>query len=204
MTEPNNTLEIETKKGDSRADLLADAVTTPSVAAGLSVQIYGGTGITGDTLDTMSLIKALRRDIKDLKSGDMSHAEHMLAAQAATLDAVFHNMLRRASQAEYVQPMEAYMRIAMKAQAQCRTTWEAVSEIKNPRNVSFVRQANYANGPQQVNNFDARTGKTGNPPNEQSVGDANELRENRGAQALESGDDPTLETMGEVHRTKIA
>ena len=47
---------------------------------------------------------------------------------------------------------ETYLRLALKAQAQCRTTWESLAEIKNPRAVAFVRQANIAHGPQQVNN----------------------------------------------------
>jgi len=36
------------------------------------------------------------------------------------------------------------------AQSQCRATWEAIAEVKNPRAVAFVRQAYIAAGPQQV------------------------------------------------------
>ena len=53
---------------------------------------------------------------------------------------------------EYINAADTYMRLALKAQAQCRSTLEALAEIKNPRPVSFVKQANIANGPQQVNN----------------------------------------------------
>ena len=44
-----------------------------------------------------------------------------------------------------------YMRLSLKAQSQSRTTCEALSEIKNPRQVAFVKQANIATN-QQVNN----------------------------------------------------
>jgi hypothetical protein len=44
------------------------------------------------------------------------------------------------------------MRLGLKAQSQCRTTIEALALLKNPPNVAFVRQANIANGHQQVNN----------------------------------------------------
>jgi hypothetical protein len=44
------------------------------------------------------------------------------------------------------------MRLALKAQSQCRATLETLSVVKNPPSVAFVRQANIANGPQQVNN----------------------------------------------------
>jgi hypothetical protein len=46
---------------------------------------------------------------------------------------------------------EIYMRIGLKAQAQCRANLEAIAEIKNPKPV-FAKQTNIANGPQQVNN----------------------------------------------------
>jgi hypothetical protein len=43
------------------------------------------------------------------------------------------------------------MRLALKAQSQCRATLEALANIKNPP-VVIARQANFAAGPQQVNN----------------------------------------------------
>lgn len=42
--------------------------------------------------------------------------------------------------------------MALKAQAQCRATLEALAEIKNPRPVAFVKQANISGEHQQVNN----------------------------------------------------
>jgi len=53
---------------------------------------------------------------------------------------------------EYINAAEIYLRLALKAQAQCRTTVETLVEMKNPRPVAFVSQANISNGPQQVNN----------------------------------------------------
>ena len=44
------------------------------------------------------------------------------------------------------------MKFALRAQAQSRATWEAVAAIKNPSVFGFVKQANIAHGPQQVNN----------------------------------------------------
>jgi hypothetical protein len=37
-------------------------------------------------------------------------------------------------------------------ESQCRTTLETLATIKNPPDVAFVKQANYAAGPQRVNN----------------------------------------------------
>src|SRR3546814_3695576 len=46
------------------------------------------------------------------------------------------------------------MRLALKAQSQARTTIETLAEVKNPKAVAFVKQANIANN-QQVNNGDS-------------------------------------------------
>jgi hypothetical protein len=73
----------------------------------------------------------------------------------------------------------------LKAQAQCRVTLVALAEMKNPRPVAFVQQANIAAGLQQVNNGappvvelpafpDSRTGCAWD-----SKTSANELLENR-------------------------
>jgi hypothetical protein len=43
------------------------------------------------------------------------------------------------------------MRMVLKAQSQCRATLKTLATIKNPP-VVFARQANIAQGPQQVNN----------------------------------------------------
>src|SRR3546814_13505993 len=45
------------------------------------------------------------------------------------------------------------MRLALKAQSQARTTIETLAEVKNPKAVAFVKQANIANN-QQVNHGD--------------------------------------------------
>ena len=44
------------------------------------------------------------------------------------------------------------MGLALKAQAQSRATISALVDLKHPRQATFVKQANIAHGPQQVNN----------------------------------------------------
>jgi hypothetical protein len=120
--------------------------------------------------DIDSLIVGLAAQAKALKRGDLTDAERMLMAQASTLDVIFNQLARRAaaSMGEYLNAAETYLRLALKAQGQCRATLETLSLVKNPRSVSFVRQANIANGPQQVNNGTApptpRPRETENPP----------------------------------------
>ena len=85
--------------------------------------------------------------------GDMRSCEVVLTAQAAALNAIFNELARRAAlnMGQHLGATETYLRLAMKAQSQCRSTIETLSDMKSPP-VVFARQANIANGPQQVNN----------------------------------------------------
>ena len=47
----------------------------------------------------------------------------------------------------------AFMNMALKAQSQSRATIQALIELKYPKQATFVKQANIANGNQQVNNM---------------------------------------------------
>jgi hypothetical protein len=104
--------------------------------------------------DIDALIVGFALQGRALRRGDLTDAERMLMAQATTLDVIFNQLARRAALhvGQSVGACDAYLRLALKAQSQCRATLETLSLVKNPRPVSFVRQANIANGPQQVNN----------------------------------------------------
>jgi hypothetical protein len=95
---------------------------------------------------------------KTIGKGDLTRAEEMLIAQAQTLNCIFNNLAQRAAQRPNgsgpntnIHGTEIYLRLALKAQNQCRATLQAVATIKNPP-IVFAQQANISNGPQQVNN----------------------------------------------------
>jgi hypothetical protein len=67
------------------------------------------------------------------------------------LNGLFANLAHRARTTEYTDKLDRYLRLALKAQGQCRATLETLAAIKNPPTV-IARQANFAHGPQQVNN----------------------------------------------------
>lgn len=124
---------------------------TPAVNAAFTLAQWAEDG-QGD-ID--SLIVSFGLQGRALRQGDLTDAERMLMAQASTLDVIFHQLARRAAQQvdQSLTACDAYLRLALKAQSQCRATLETLSLAKNPRPVSIVRQAkNIANGPQQVNN----------------------------------------------------
>ncbi|MFO1266895.1 MAG: hypothetical protein U1F67_09045 [Rubrivivax sp.] len=100
-----------------------------------------------------ALMDRLAEDVKDVWAGDMRQAEAMLYGQAHALQTIFVSLARRAALniGEHMGATETYLRLALKAQGQCRATLETLAAIKNPP-VLFARQANIAHGPQQVNN----------------------------------------------------
>lgn len=75
----------------------------------------------------------------------------MLAIQSRTLDLVFNDFLVKASMQTSFDIKEKYLRLAFKSQSQCRATVESLAVIQQGPAI-FARQANIANGPQQVNN----------------------------------------------------
>ncbi len=56
--------------------------------------------------------------------------------------------------------LDRYLKLALRAQSQCRATWEALATMKNPPMIGYVGQANIAHGHQQVNNAALTAGVT--------------------------------------------
>lgn len=154
------------------------------------------------------LVGATQQAVERAKRGGTEQADSLLTSQAIALNAVFLEMSRRAAlnMGQHIGAMETYMRLALKAQSQCRTTLETLAEIKNPRAVAFVKQANIAGGHQQVNNLASESpgpvpeeaGRAGTKrrPNEllEEISDAQWL-DPRAAPAAGAGN-PGLATVG--------
>ena len=106
-------------------------------------------GTTED--DLQGIADGLGEQTVKVQDGDMRPIEGMLYRQAKTLETMFTSLARRAANNDGLKQFQVNLTLALKAQSQCRSTLEALAEIKNPRPVSFVKQANISNGPQQVN-----------------------------------------------------
>ena len=127
------------------------------------------------------------------------HVERMLVNQILSLDMLFTNLTQRSGRQDPFKGIEVFMRLVLKAQAQARSTAEALALLKNP--MPYIRQANIANGPQQVNNGQSATG-AGNfqtEPNKLLEADHGE-RLDFGAQAAAGRGNQALEAVGAVHR----
>jgi len=126
-----------------------ELVLSPTIQSAIGIQAWGK--FAGDA-DLSELLENLHERVKKVEGGDMQPVEAMLYGQAMTLQTIFTSLARRAASQEYLKHFQVNLTLALKAQAQCRATLEALAEIKNPRPVAFVKQANISSGPQQVNN----------------------------------------------------
>lgn len=104
-----------------------------------------------EQLDTPALIDALRQQTKAVQKGDLRAAEAMLMNQAIALQSLFVKLTETGLQADLLRQQETALRLALKAQSQCRATLETLANIKNPP-VVYAKQANVTTGPQQINN----------------------------------------------------
>jgi hypothetical protein len=128
--------------------------------------------------DINEVRKELQQRAREVSSNDLTRLEAMLTAQAHTLDALFSNMTVRAHNTlKYPKAFELFMRLGLKAQAQCRATVETLAEMKNPKPVAFVQQANIATGPQQVNNGASPTPRAASRTGAGNAKSTNELLE---------------------------
>lgn len=155
-------------------------------------------------LGLKELILALHSQVVEVQQGDLKSVESMLLSQSVTLNAIFAEMARRAAMNMNgnIQATETYMRMALKAQNQSRSTLETLSVIKNPPFV-MAKQANITTGHQQINNVmrvDAHAIQ--NQPTQLS-GDADELRQNPRAQSLKGCINSPMATLGGVNRAKV-
>ena len=95
---------------------------------------------------------ALREKITTIQNGDMQPIEAMLIGQAQALQTMFVSLGRQAASKTSLPQYTVFMNLALKAQSQSRATIQALVELKYPKQATFVKQANIANGHQQINN----------------------------------------------------
>ena len=200
-----NTLTVKAPIGKSRERAMAEVAMSPIIVNAATARTFAA-GTLG-TIDITAAVAVMREKAEKAQAGDLTDAEATLMAQAVTLDMMFNELARRAAlnMGEHMNATDTYLRLALKAQGQCRATLETLAEIKNPRQVAFVKQANIAHGPQQVNNGAAqgealaRAGKTAIQSNE-LLGVNNGERLDTRAQGATSAANQELVPVGKIDR----
>jgi hypothetical protein len=198
-------LSIPRTPEQSEAQAMAHAALNPAVNAAVLIDTYQA-NLLGD-VDTDALVARLRTSMEKSAAGDLSGLEAMLIGQATALQTIFVSLAKRAQHQQRQQHLEAFLGLALKAQAQSRATIQAVIDLKFPRQATFVKQANIAHGPQQVNNGQRIGGDLVRALENQT--EQNELLEGLtygGAQvdtrtaAAAARGDPTVEALATSHR----
>lgn len=166
-----------------------------------SSQVFGEEG-----LDLTAAVEAVVNASVRVKQGNLGELEMLLTSQVLAMNAIFANLASRAKAATYMDHLDRYMRLALKAQGQCRATIETLAMMKNPP--VFARQANIASGPQQVNNgpvlnsSPARAELSESAPNK--LLEAHGQRLDTGAPSAPGTRDQTLAPVGTVDGTADA
>ena len=196
-----NILQIQQEKDKTQNRQFAEIGLSPSVLNTFTAIAYAK-GAMGE-ISITDAVAVMKDKVKQVNANDIKALEGTLTAQATALDTIFNELARRAAinMGTHMQATESYMRLALKAQAQCARTIEAIATMKNPP-IVYAKQMNVANGNQQVNNGNnatnthapAHTGKIINQPNE-LLSEGNNATMDTSRTATTSGTDKAMATM---------
>lgn len=157
-------------------------------------------GEVKNTVDLTSTLNGIVEASERVNRGDLGDMEALLTAQTVTLNAIFVNLAYKANKMQRIDHFESFLKLALKAQSQCRTTCEALAELKRPP--VFTKQANIASR-QVVNNGTMVAGSRAR----ETLSEQNELLEVNG-ERLDCGapekagpGHPTVAAVGGIDRT---
>lgn len=125
--------------------------TVPSLNNAAVIESFQG-NVMGKDADLGAMIEMLENSVQNVSKDDLSGLEAMLVGQATALQTIFTSLARKAAIQDRLPQYQAYMSLALKAQAQSRATITALVDLKRPNQPAFIGQANLTTGPQQVNN----------------------------------------------------
>jgi hypothetical protein len=186
---------------DDKGRAYANFILSPELAAYRIVRMMQPKNLAED-IDTPTILELLRSQAATVKSGDLGQAEAMLINQASALQALFVRLCERSMQQEHLPNLEGLLRLALRAQSQCRATLEALAIIKSPPMV-YARQANVTTGPQQINNTLAlhQGAQENRIEQNQLLEDQLEQRMDSGAAGAAGVGDSAMAALGQVNRT---
>lgn len=173
----NVTLNPEAVSGRSEEEKLANLGLSPQFKAAVTAHAYAPLIGEQDLATVFQQIGEV--STRSVKEGSKD-LEFMLTSQALALDSIFNRLAitAQASIGKHPKVVETYLRLALKAQSQCRATAEALAALKSPR--QYISQTNVA-GAMQINI------------------DLERSDVDRGAEGKDEASDTRVEALGEVH-----
>lgn len=166
-------LEVKPKNGEEHDATIARLALEPgprhaALGSSFAASLFSPNHTIPITESTAVLGDAMAR----ARNGDKALASDILVAQAVALDTMFTELGGRsaANMGQYINAAERYMRLALKAQANCRATLEALAKLHQPREQT-VKHVHVNEGGQAIvaDQFHQHTGGRKNgKSNEQS------------------------------------
>lgn len=159
-----NVLTIKTDDTDGQKtaaqNIAKNVATVASIQAVCGIEAWTKHTINAN-MDLIALLDKVEAQTEAVRNGDMNEVEAMLFGQALTLQSTFTALSRRAAAnvGSNINITDTYLKLALRAQGQCRATLETLAEIKNPRSVAFIKQGNFAQN-QQINQGSANDPRT--------------------------------------------
>jgi len=187
-------LQITVNKGETKEEVVARLAIKPEFHAAATLLQIDESHIGNVDLEINALIGELEKQTEMMRKQDLSTADAMLASQSHMLDMLFYRLVRRSdanSNSGYLEAAGTYMKLAMRAQSQCRMTWETAAKIKNPPVI--VKQQNVAHN-QQVNN---------EIPQSKLAEGNHELLPDKSDKKAAIPINPSVAPLGEIHGTKV-
>lgn len=202
----SDSINVYPDKGETDKQATAKKFCRTTTMNGIAHDSFLSKTAGSNRTDLSTVVAELERHSKAIKEGDLSGIETMLISQSNTLDSVFTSLALRASRnlddSKYFKAGEMYLKMALKAQSQCRATLQTLAEMKQPRQITITQQANIA-GQQIVNNAGAQEKTI--PKNELlGVVKHEQLEIERldtGTPRKASGTNQVMETVGKVNRS---
>ena len=137
-------------KLDDEEKAIRQFVQSPELTNSAVVLAYKGS-IAGDRIDLSDIVDSMQQSSEKLQSNaPLELTENILISQAQSLNVMFCDLAIKANNQKYIDNMEKFLKLALKAQSQCRATLETLANIKNPP-IVFAKHANIAHH-QQINN----------------------------------------------------
>jgi hypothetical protein len=129
-------LQLERREDEKVGRTLARVTLDPQTRNAALAMSFGSQ-MFGDQLkpEIAESSAVLAEEIQRALKGDLSLASRIHTSQAISLDALFTEMARRSgnNMGQYPDAAERYMRLALKAQAACRSTLDALARLHQPR-----------------------------------------------------------------------
>src|SRR5699024_19238 len=160
-------VQLQKKETQAQAQALARTVTNPESLSAAVLCLSKNIAVT----NVNEMVDELKKQSAAVHANDLSRAESMLIAQAHTLDGLFAKLSSHALTSTDIDKFERYLKLALRSQAQARATLQTLGELKSPKQVAFVGQANIGqqvqvnNHAQPAENKTARTRKKQTEPN---------------------------------------